>query len=369
MIVTKPAVLILNSAHSKYPLGSDTWIQATVKAVNGLSGQTLQMICSTEPVMWDIVTYLTVKNGIEIIVLVNACDDRTGHEQFNRLVREYALDIRRTSPLYLGKQPGKQPKTSWKLRDRLALKTADSVYPVSIRPGGKLDTLISEAGYARKVRNDFRIPWTQEKSAHVILYDFSKCSINSFPEGKWIVHWTRSSQGPWPQERAWEFYRDLIHYPDRYVRSACDTLTRILTEQLIRGSSWKLPGRQRAVALTSLPPEESVSLMRWRKRFVRYSFEPYGIAIRQDVMVRMGAHAVRYGEKEFLPSPDNLFVQSPGEKADWTKEKEWRIRGDIELDTIDTKDFFAIVPYEEDVEYVRERIEREDVRIHVLLRK
>ena len=369
MINRKPVVLILNSAHSKYPVGSDSWIQATVKAVNSLSGQPVKMLCSTEPDMWDIVTCLSANKGIEIILIVNACDDRAGHAEFKRLINEYALDIQLTSPLYLGERPGNQPKKTWKLRDRLALKTADVVYPVSIRPGGKLDKLISEAGYCKKVRNDFMIPWARENTVNRGgLYDFSECLINPFPEGRWIVHWTRSSQGPWPGERAWEFYRDLVNHPDRYVRSARETLTRILTEQLIRGSSWKLPGGQRAVALTSLPPEESVSLMRWRKRFVRYSFEPYGIAIKQDILVQMGAREVRYEKKANASPQNNLFVQSPGKKADWTREKEWRIRGDNNLDKIDREDFFAIVPYEEDVEYVRKRAWDKEVRFHVLLK-
>ena len=370
MINRKPVVLILNSAHSKYPAGSDSWIQATVKAVNSLSGQPVKMLCSTDPVMWDFVTYLAGKNSMEIILIVMACDDSSGYEEFSRLVEEYALDIRSTSPLYLGEQPGNKPKKIWKLRDRLALETADVVYPVSIRPGGKLDKLISKAGYSEKVRNDFRIPRTQENPSYCgTSYDFSGYSINPFPEGKWIVHWTRSSQGPWPGEKAWEFYRDIVNHPENYVRSARETLTRILTEQLIRGSSWKLPGGQSAVALTSLPPEESVSLMRWRKRFVRYTFEPYGIAIRQDVLIRMGACEVRYEKKDSTSSQDILFVQSPGEKADWTKEKEWRIRGDIELDKIDKEDYFAIVPDEEDVKYVKEKIQGKGLRFHVLLKR
>ncbi len=369
MFNKKPVVLVLNSAHNKYPIGSDTWIQGTIKAVNSLSGQPVKMLCSTEPVMWDFVTYLAGKNSMEIILIVMACDDNPGRDEFSRLVEEYALDINSTTPLFLGEQPGNQPKKIWRLRDRLAFETADTVYPVSIKPGGKLDKLISEAGYSEKVGNEFRIPRTHENLWHCVTsYDFSGYSVNPFPDGKWIVHWTRSSHGQWPAEKAWEFYRDLVNHPESYVRSARETLRRILTEQLIRGSSWKLPGGQKAVALTSLPPEESVSLMRWRKRFVRFSFEPYGVAIGQDVLVRMGAREIRYEKKDSASSQDSLFVQSPGEKADWTKEKEWRIRGDIELDRIDEGDYFAIVPFEEDVEYVKERIGKKKMRFHVLLR-
>lgn len=367
MIDKRPTVLILNSAHSKYPIGTDPWIQATEKAVNSLAERPVKMLSSTEPVMWDIITALAGKRGMGIILIVKALNNREGQKEFKRLIEEYALDENRMSPLYLGEIAKNQPKKLWTLRDNLAVKTADLVYPISIRPGGKLDKLLLKGDFKAEVRNDFRIDWSKEKQTEQKpIYDFSGRMVNSFPEGKWLVHWTRSSQGPWPGEKAWEFYRDLFENPHMYVRSARETLIKILTEKLIRGSSWKLPGGVKAVSLTSLAPGEAVSLMRWRKRFVRYSFEPYGIAIKRDILVQMGAREIQY-EKPNVDSPsEKLFVQSPGEKGDWTKEKEWRIRGDLRLDTIDKNDYFAIVSDKSDAEHIKKRIKGEEVCFHVL---
>ncbi len=369
MIDKRPTVLILNSAHSKYPIGTDPWIQATKKAVNSLAGQPVKMLSSTEPVMWDIVTVLAGKNGMEIILIVNARNDREGQKEFKRLIREFALDKNRTSPLYLGESAVNQPKKLWIIRDNLALKTADVVYPVSIRPGGKLDNLLLNSNINAEVRNDFRIDWLKKKETEKrLVYDFSDLMVNPFPEGEWLVHWTRSSQGSWPGEKAWEYYRDLFENPHTYVRSARETLIKILTERLIRGSSWKLPGGVKAVSLTSLAPDEAVPLMRWRKRFVMYSFEPYGVAIKRDILVLMGARKVQYEKPYAGSSSDKLFVQSPGEKGNWTKEKEWRIRGDLRLNTIDRKDYFAIVPDESDSVNIKKRIKGKDVYFHVLFK-
>jgi len=369
MIDKKPIVLILNSAHSKYPIGMDPWIQATEKAVHSLARQPVKILSSNEPVMWNIVTVLAGKNGMEIILIVKAQDDREGQNEFKRLIVEFALDKNRTSPLYLGENAVNQPKKLWILRDNLALKTADVVYPISIRPGGKLDNLLLKSDFNAEVRNDFRIDWLKEKEVEKrLVYDFSGRVINSFPEGKWLVHWTRSSRGLWPGEKAWKFYRDLFENPHTYVRSARETLIKILTERLIRGSSWKLPGKLKAVSLTSLAPGEAVPLMRWRKRFVMYSFEPYGIAIKRDILVRMGAMEVQYEKPHAGSLSEKLFVQSPGEKGDWTKEKEWRIPGDLRFDTIDKNDYFVIVPDESDSENIKKRIQDKKVFIHVLFK-
>ncbi len=362
-------VLILNSAHGKYPIGSEPWIQKTVRAVKTLSEQQVTILCSTDPVMWNLVTMLAGKSGMEIILTVKTEDDSEGQNEFKRILEDYALDENHTSPLYLGENPGNQPKKLWIPRDIFALKTADIVYPVSIRPGGRLDSLLSGGGYSAEMRNDFRIPWSHERQkSGQAVYDFSGCAVNPFPDGEWLVHWTRASQGPWPGEKARGFYRDLLKNPDTYVRSAGETVVKIISEKMIRGTSWNIPGGTRAVSLTSLPPEDAVSLMRWRKRFVRYSFEPYGIAIKRNILVRMGAQEVHYGKPHADFPRDKIFLQSPGEKGDWIKEKEWRIRGDLRLDSFDMDDYFVIVPDETAAEKIRNRIPGGTVRFHVLFK-
>ncbi len=191
MIDKKPIVLLLNSAHSKYPTGSDPWIKATERAINSLASQPVKILSSTEPVMWDITTILSGKSGMEIILIVKAQNDIKGQKEFKRLMEEYALDKNRTSPTYIGEIARNQPKKLWVLRDRLALKTADIVYPVSIHPGGKLEKLLSKGDFNAEVRNDFGIEWLERKQTQQKLsYNFSGRIVNPFPEGEWLVHWT-----------------------------------------------------------------------------------------------------------------------------------------------------------------------------------
>ncbi len=184
MVDKKPVVLILNSAQSKYPIGSDLWIQATMEAANTLSRQNVKMLCSTGPVMWDIVTFLAGKNGMEIILVVKAHDDKAGHMEFGRLLEEYNLDESHTYPLYIRKIPENQPKKIWVLRDNFALRTADVVYPIFIRPGGRLDKLLSKADFREKIRNDMNDPEIAKliKQDLKIQQIFQKVRVKKLPE-------------------------------------------------------------------------------------------------------------------------------------------------------------------------------------------
>jgi len=367
MIHGKPVVLILNSAQSKYPVGADPWIQATVGALDTLSARPVVVLSSTGPGMWDLVTALASARHIVLLVLITDDDSPRGRKEFNRIIGEFAIDRETATPFFAGFPHCRSAKDLWKKRDVAALGAADIMYPVSIRPGGRLATLLRDPDISRKVSDEFRIPWGGSRlKSHRPSYDLGGQSFNPFPPGDWLIHWTRAAQGPWPGEKAWEFYRDLIDHPERYVRSARDTLMRMLLEGIIRGSSWKIPGGERSVSFTSLPPKAAVALMRWRKRFVRYSFEPYGIAIRRDVLVNLGARPIRYAQRGNALRDEGLFVQSPGEKGDWTREQEWRIRGDMALDDLKASDFIVVVPEARDAEDLAGYPLCCEVRVHVL---
>lgn len=359
--------LILNSAHTKYPLGSDVWIQASVRAVDTLAQSDVTVLCSTDPMPWSLVTYCAGRSGMNIELIVKAPGNLTGEAEFNTIVGEYDLDRTRTDPLFLDTHSEKniRLKKSWQVRDRLAVETAQTIYPVSIRAGGRLATLIGSAPVKTKVRDDFAISWSQ--GGYLPRYTFEGRRVNPLPSGNWIIHWSRASQGPWPGEKAWQFYHDLLEYPDRYVRSAEATLARIIDEKLIRGSSWKLPEGERAVAFTALSLDAALPLMRWRKRFVRNTFEPFGIAVRSATLIDYGARPVQYREGETGGSHGNrLFSHVHGIRTDWSCEQEWRVRGDFPLAGIDNRDLIALVPDKIAKEALLKRIQP-DIHVHAIL--
>jgi hypothetical protein len=337
--------------------------------VHYLADKDVTLVSSTDPFMWDLVTSLAAERHMDIKLIVKSKHDREGSTVFDSLLEEYALDPKRTAPVFLGETPGPSPKKLWVSRDRFAVHAADIIYPVSINPDGKLERLMAEPGIEHKINNNFRIPWRREQEIQRIpAYDFSGGAVNPFPEGKWLVHWTRTSQGKWPGENARKYIRDLCKIPDIYVRNAKETVLHIVSERVIRCSSWNIPDGACAVSFTSLSAEEAVQLMRWRKRYVRYSFEPYGIAVKQDVLSALGAHEIHYEKPCPEYSGERLYVQSPGEKGEWTKECEWRLRGCLKLNEIDPSDYFVIVYNESEMVELNRRMTVDGVYIHALKR-
>ena len=111
-----------------------------------------------------------------------------------------------------------------------------------------------------------------------------------------------------------------------------------------------MPGGQAAVSFTALSPAEAVPLMRWRKRYTRYSFEPYGLAFRCKFLTKLGARPVEYYQPGRKPTKERetLFYQSMGRVGDWKAEKEWRLPGNLDLEQIPESDMLIIVPDREE---------------------
>jgi hypothetical protein len=155
-----------------------------------------------------------------------------------------------------------------------------------------------------------------------------------------------------PGETASSFYRDLLE-SDEYPRSALRVLQRIVVEGCIRASQRFIRGGYAVVSLTAHDPVAATKLMRWRKRYVYYNFEPYGIAIGREAALASGIRPVVYGDEATfaeLPETDRPFFQKAGsEIADWTPEAEWRHLGGLHLNKLPKDQVRVIVFRPEEV--------------------
>ena len=331
--------LVLNSAQSKYPIGNDPWIRATEKAVTALSGTPgIRLYIGSDPLPWSFVAFLAGKCGIPALFAVRSSDSAEGRRMYDDALADFGLQERLVAPLFTGWKASPESKESWPHRDRILIARADAVYPVSIRPGGRLDALIDSMAGSR-VRDEYRISYT--RSRYRIEINVPERRMASLPRGEWLLHWTRTCRGLWPGETQREFWSDVLAEPDRYVRTAADSLARILQERTIRGSGRHLPKGRTAVGFTSLSPSEALKLMRWRRRYAEFSYEPFGIAVRKKAAVQAGCLPVVYGGSA---GTDPLFVHAPGPENVWSGECEWRLEGDCGLDMFHDEDVLAIVP-------------------------
>ncbi len=168
-----------------------------------------------------------------------------------------------------------------------------------------------------------------------ISYDLNSVPLNLDFEklaGRYLTHWTRATNTPWPDERPIDFYHAILESA-RYPRSGFDTLCHIIETRIIKASSRHMPENIPTVSFTGLSPREVIPLMRWRARYTQMSFEPYGLAVPIELADTSGICPVLYRDKV---SPIGLqtpvwLTQSIGTKSDWRQENEYRHLGDFAL--------------------------------------
>ncbi|MCZ7644825.1 MAG: hypothetical protein M5U26_06010 [Planctomycetota bacterium] len=172
--------------------------------------------------------------------------------------------------------------------------------------------------------------------------------FRAFENWNALTHYTREPDGAWPDEPRAAYLGWLLDGRPDETRTGLDALRRILAMRRILGSGRLMSARTPLVSFTARAPHDLPELLRWRKGLRRWTFRPYGIAIRREALADLGARAVRYlhdaGLKALAPE-DRLFAQkhAPPE-TDWTGEAEWRLRGDLDLAALPSGSWRALVP-------------------------
>lgn len=328
-------VAILNSRQSKTPIGNDPWVKAILAAVEHAASHGWTIVSSFGLNTWELVTWAAGRYHAPLTLLYP--------EDFSSADRDQLLHrfgISASSVEWVPVARGERrsiTKNWWEHRDALIVELADHLLPISVRKGGRIDALLANAG--KPINDKFRVRYSAPSHHDRNSVDPNRVGpeISNW-DNNWLIHWTRSCHGAWPGEMEAEFYRQLVDSGEHYCHSAFDTLRRILRESLLRGSSWKIGADTPVVAFTELSPVESLSLMRWRPRWSRWSFEPYGIAIQGRIAESLGVRPVNYIESKDwkrVSDADKPFSHSKGKFQDvWPAEREWRFKGDLPLDQI-----------------------------------
>ncbi len=243
-----------------------------------------------------------------------------------------------------------------RLRDELVCDLADAIHVGLIRPGGNMEELLDRAvkENVRVLRGPTRSgragdPVVSRPSAPVgksAQTSFRGRSVvkrsesapcywlSELPHG-YIVHYTRSSRGPWPGETLAEYYSGLLNRPLDPTHSAFGTLKRILAERKIRAGAKLSRNAVPVVSFTECAPSQVAKLRQWRKGLMRWSFEPYGVGFPKTALHELGARPVIYApESCYRDLGDELgylFHSHGKEGAEWYLEREWRMRHDMDI--------------------------------------
>ncbi len=179
---------------------------------------------------------------------------------------------------------------------------------------------------------------------------------------RYLYHYTRSCPGPWPGQSSADYLLSILEDDPLCGHTALDTLLRILAEGRIRSSSRLIRGKDPVVSWTPIPPGQLESVRRWNPALIRWTFEPYGIAVSRRRLRRAGAVPTLYGPEEMiarLPEAQRWrFQLHAPPRRQWKQEKEWRLRGDLDLTGLSPEEFFVFVTREEEAGRIREVADR-----------
>lgn len=170
---------------------------------------------------------------------------------------------------------------------------------------------------------------------------------------EWLLHWTRARPGPWPGQSHTEWLQELILGSPTADHSALAALLRITDEGCLRASALGIRGGYAVISFTAVPLPAFRRRHVFRRHRQRYDFEPWGLAIRRRALQDRGARPVIYGDEacwQALPDAMRPWFQKrthgPGPTNNLAEE-EWRIIGDLPLQTLGSEDLFYFVDHAE----------------------
>ncbi len=270
------------------------------------------------------------------------------------------------------------------LRDRAAICLADRVLALTIRRGGTLSELVQQrlaepdfsAGstfiiiQSSSEQNDWldrgAVGWVVPSHEHSKLARKTHCKESHgsrsstlqslcFPakalvqvapdQWPYLTHCTRALSGPMPQESTANYYLRLWLAGCNELAQPLGTLSNILSEFRLRGSSQLTRGFWPVVSFSAVPLLELLSRRTFRSHLGRWDWEPYGLIIHRYAIPT--ARPVIYGQRrefEQLSAEDKPYFQPLDTKHDWTREQEWRVEGDVELRQLPYGSVIAFVP-------------------------
>ncbi|HEX2896629.1 MAG TPA: hypothetical protein VHP63_01080 [candidate division Zixibacteria bacterium] len=344
------SVAILLSRQHLRPSSQDSWVQNLIQAVNFAKSNGWILNSSIGTPNWDIITACASINGVPLRLFVG-----------EKLTEESEKFLARLNPVEVieleTKLPGDSNRGPLELRDAKVIDSSEVLIPVSIRPNGTMSELIVAAEKnGTTIIRDFGTKYENSTKplAYCVEQSRKSSTIREIGE-KYLIHWTRTSNGPWPNEGLLEYYRDILN-SKIYPRSANDTLRKIINDKMIIASSKNMPGKAPTVSFSGMSPLEAVKLMKWRARYRQMTFEPFGIGISADVAESYGLKKVHYYDPDKEKIPESIpkwLTQSIGKVTDWRHECEYRHFGNFGLSKIPVDKLIFVCHFKTEAEKLK----------------
>ncbi|MGC8660382.1 MAG: hypothetical protein ACP5U1_15055, partial [Desulfomonilaceae bacterium] len=377
--LNKPTVMIMNSRTGRKIQPGAAWLNKTANLVKYSVERNWTVVSSYGAISYFVVSW--IGKGHHLIVVCDGVlpfmDTPEAERKFYDDFSDF-FDMRKT--LFLsGFTPGflPRPRNRWIIRDQMVASISTIMAPCEIRPDGIMAGLLQSAHSTDKVVISHQPERTRKKVTpkRLIIGTSSAFSqflvkdLNEKYEGQDLLfHYTRACFGPWPGQTWSNYLYDLMNHETGSAHDALDTLIRILTERKIRANDNWTRGSTPVISFTEIGPRHFARIRKWRRGLIRYTFEPYALAFSKKALVEKGVTKVVYGsEQDFMGLPDAgkpFFQVASSSCNDWTAEKEWRFPGDLDFRTMQTSDWFVIVPDHESAYKVLGTVVLPGLRVH-----
>lgn len=342
-------VAVLLSRQNLYPCKRSPWIESSIKAIAWIRKKNYTMVTSVGLSTWEILITVGIKYSLNQIVIIPAESMEIYKRKSDHYKNQFSFDDSvKLCPLILNKISKNELLLA---RDEKIIELSDILVPVSIRENGNFHKLILSS--KKSVNESFSISYKCGKNDEP-KYPIEKIiEIDSFTSNKYLIHWTRRSKSNWPDEKLLTYYRDIFN-SDEYPRSGFDTLRHIYEKKLIIASNRHMANGINSVSFTDSTVAEFVKLMKWRRRYVEYSFEPYGIGIEKEFGILSGITKVIYvSDAKQIKSEERWKYQTVGNKADWRTENEYRFNGNFDLSIVPDDKLVFFCAYKEEADILQ----------------
>jgi hypothetical protein len=376
-----------NSRKSKVISPQAEWLQILRTLLPLVISQDLGILCSLGTLTYDLVAAGAERLGASLLLLIPTPLAGFGTSKDSPLLDPASFP----GPVLtcLTGVVGCPKRTRMVCRDRIIALASDLRWVVELRPEGNLFKILEEQQRIQprplwiyhpetKCReNAGNVQLLQEFSESATGFSRADLQVSAAPRpslelGKgsdhpvrllkisdinlqdYLYHYVRPCPGPWPGQSYRGFLEGLFYDEPLAGHTALETLMRILLEKRIRAGSKIVRGDQSVISWTSRPPLEISSMRRWNPALMRWTLEPYGIAVKRQLLKKRGAKPAVYGATavyEKLPAAERFrFQLHEPPRCSWKNEREWRMPDDLELTGSVVDDAFGFVPTAADVE-------------------
>ena len=378
-------VALLNSRKPRGISPRARWLKRTVTvAASELALSANVLVSGYGNCSYELSCFLAARHRAGLIMVCDCPLPLTGPGEVKKkfLLKYRSLFSNQGTLVISGFSPGRSPsrKEAQVMRDELVAALADTLLGVEIREKGNMFRILDLALEKGRRVAVLDTPETGRETAgnrRLLLRGARAIPVQDFPQASpqyptpparpratmarnlptqktYLFHFTRACPGPWPGQTLDDYYRSLVEEDPAAGHSALDTLRRILAEKRIRAGCRLTRRNIPAVSLTACSLAELDHLIRWRPALIRWTMEPFGLAIDKEAAMDQGAQPVLYGDEEcwrrLPPQRHFLFQLHQAGQIDWTREKEWRCPGDLVLEGLAQDQLLAVVPAEYDDE-------------------